>query len=135
MNTPANLEKPLRFVQRERNGQLITATRCQTCDGTGEREHSRRTIFGRELSSFAPCRACRGLGYQGIATHEATDAPPGTLERLIVYAARYQSGCDLWHSQDARVSDETHLQPWTFLGWSKPTQEMVNDEDEDEDYE
>lgn len=134
MNTPAHLEKPQRFVQCERNGQLITATRCQTCDGTGEREHSRRTIFGRELSSFAPCRECRGLGYQDIVPREATDAPPGTLERLIVYAARYQSGCDLWHSQDARVSDETHLQPWTFLGWSKPEKEDVI-ADTDDDYE
>ena len=42
-----------------------------------------------------------------VARHDATEALPGTQEKLAILAERVEQGLPLWHPEDRRSYDES----------------------------
>lgn len=71
-------------------------TPCNACNGSGQ-----RPLGDRNRSNLGPCEACGGAGYPDMPT-EATDARPGSHEKICVLSNRYQRGEPLFHPLDNR---------------------------------
>lgn len=131
--------EPLLFEYAELDGERMTATMCRACQARGllrGPEPMRKGVF-----RLLPCPTCDGTGCQGIDPTLPTIAPPGSMERVFVLAARYAAGLPLWHPYDEptqragtwRMICESK-QRCRFLPLSNPDSELDEPGNDFEDY-
>lgn len=93
----ARLPDPDMLDEFDNNQPAPDYTPCSHCNGEG-------VLLKKSMSRnlLETCPECDGYGALDVNPH-ATNAHPGTNDKIVVLAARYALGLPLWNSDDVTV--------------------------------
>lgn len=125
------------FEYAEHEGLRLTGTLCAPCQARGFR--SKELKPGHWV--LCDCEVCQGNGATGIDPTRACIAPPGSMEKVLLMAARYRAGLPLWNDRDEKtlrpgnwrvIKESKHSCRFVPLSEPQPAETSLGDFDEDD---
>ena len=87
------------FEYAEQDGERITAKLCLECQARGFRSEELKP--GHWV--LCDCEGCNATGAIGVDPTLPCIAPPGSMEKVLVLAARYRAGLPVWNPHDEKT--------------------------------